>query len=201
MLCGLIDVGRFDPAHLRHLPAVGESLDALWLRGPMLTYDEWLTWGTTIRELVPSVPLWIGGHIRAAQALQASGLQWPARYAWIKRGTTKWRGPVVASIHSLSEFEERQEADGYVWGHAFASRSKPGLMPRSRASLEEILKRTAKPVLAIGGINAHTVCDVVSWGVAGVVVGDGIWQQSQPEHAAAAIKQVWTQRKGDIIRW
>ncbi len=193
MLWGLIDTARFDPRHWRNLPAVGVSLDGLWLRGPALSPAEWLEWGQAISRLIPQVPLWIGGNVLAARALKADGLQLPSHHLAARRVRDQWDRPIAASVHSLEEYERHREADWFIWGHAYATRSKPGMLPRSRASLEAILKRTAHPVMIIGGVNASTVSEVAHWGGSGVVVGDGIWQQSNPAAAAAVIKDLWNQ--------
>ncbi|MCY0863990.1 MAG: thiamine phosphate synthase [Sulfobacillus sp.] len=195
MIWGLIDAARFEDAQWAWLPKVAPYLDGVWLRAPTFTLEEWVDWGRRIRRSVPQIPLWVG-HLAAATALDAEGVQVSSTgptAAWIKK---RWTREVAASVHQVAEARYHEAADLWIWGHAFETRSKPGLAPRARTHLMELLAEPARPpVLVVGGITVETVGEVAGWGVQGLVVGDGIWRTLAPAEASRKIRQIWDERR------
>ncbi len=84
--------------------------------------------------------------------------------------------PLGASVHGQEQVDEALAAgvDYLIFGHVFATRSKPGLPPRGIVALRALAASVDVPVLAIGGISPDHAGEVAASGAAGVVVGSGI---------------------------
>nr|MDP9485910.1 thiamine phosphate synthase [Actinomycetota bacterium] len=87
------------------------------------------------------------------------------------------------SVHGLGEAREAVEAgvDYVTFGHVYPTSSKPGLPPRGVVELAEIVESVDVPVLAVGGIDAGNVCEVLRTGCAGVAVISAIGDARNPE--------------------
>ena len=57
-----------------------------------------------------------------------------------------------------------------TFGHVYPTSSKPGLPPRGVRELAGIVESVEVPVLAIGGIEASNVHEVLTTGASGVAV-------------------------------
>lgn len=94
------------------------------------------------------------------------------------------------SIHELKGATEA-EADGadyIIAGHVFGTDSKRGQPGRGLQWLSEVVRAVSVPVIAIGGIRADRVEDVLSAGAWGVAVGREILSASDPAVAARQIR-------------
>src|SRR5690606_23858041 len=72
------------------------------------------------------------------------------------------------SVHAAAGAREAIGADYVLAGHVFPSRSKPGVPPLGLEGLAAIVAAAPCPVIAIGGITAERVADVIGAGAAGV---------------------------------
>jgi thiamine-phosphate pyrophosphorylase len=102
-------------------------------------------------------------------------------------GPTKILG---VSIHTVTEAEAIDPADvDYVLaGPAFETASKPGYGPEiGRKGLAEIARAARVPVLAIGGVNAARLGELIAAGVAGVAVMGGVMRAADPAREVAAL--------------
>jgi len=97
---------------------------------------------------------------------------------------------VGRSVHSLAEARSAADegADYVTFGHIFDSASKPGLAPRGLDELARIVDGVGVPVLAIGGISAANVSQVLATRCAGVAVISAILFASSPRQAAANLR-------------
>jgi thiamine-phosphate pyrophosphorylase len=94
------------------------------------------------------------------------------------------------SIHTVTEAEAIDPAhvDYVLAGPAFETASKPGYGPEiGRKGLAEIARAARVPVLAIGGINAARVGELVAAGAAGVAVMGGVMRATDPAREVAAL--------------
>ncbi len=92
------------------------------------------------------------------------------------------------SIHTAAEAQAIDPAvvDYALAGPAFETPSKPGYGPEiGRKGLAEIAATARVPVLAIGGINAARIAEVIAAGCAGVAVMGSVMRAAYP---AAAIE-------------
>lgn len=87
------------------------------------------------------------------------------------------------SIHSVGEAASivPADVDYAVAGPAFETASKPGYGPEiGRKGLAEIARAAPVPVLAIGGVNALRVPELIATGAAGVAVMGGVMRAADP---------------------
>jgi len=97
---------------------------------------------------------------------------------------------IGVSIHTVTEAEriDPSHVDYAVAGPAFETASKPGYGPEiGRKGLTEIARTARVPVLAIGGINATRVGEVIAAGAAGVAVMGGVMRAGDPAGEVAAL--------------
>jgi thiamine-phosphate pyrophosphorylase len=90
---------------------------------------------------------------------------------------------VGVSIHTVTEAEaiDPRSVDYALAGPAFETPSKPGYGPEiGRKGLAEIACAARVPVLAIGGINAARIGELIAIGAAGVAVMGGIMRAADP---------------------
>lgn len=88
------------------------------------------------------------------------------------------------SIHSVGEAAAIVPAnvDYALAGPAFETASKPGYGPEiGHKGLAEIARAAPVPVLAIGGVNALRVPELMAAGVSGVAVMGGVMRAADPE--------------------
>ncbi len=95
------------------------------------------------------------------------------------------------SVHSLEEARRAVEAgaDYVTFGHVYPTASKPGLPPRGVRELARIVEAVPVPVLAVGGIDAANVSEVLATGASGVAVISAILEAEDPEEAAARLRR------------
>jgi len=94
------------------------------------------------------------------------------------------------SIHTVVEAEaiDANSADYALAGPAFETPSKPGYGPEiGRKGLTEIARSAKVPVLAIGGINAARVAELIASGAAGVAVMGGVMRAPDPAQEVSGL--------------
>lgn len=94
------------------------------------------------------------------------------------------------SIHTVTEAEhiDPVHIDYALAGPAFETASKPGYGPEiGRKGLGDIARAARVPLLAIGGINAARVGELVAAGAAGVAVMGGVMRAPDPGREVAAL--------------
>ena len=94
------------------------------------------------------------------------------------------------SVHTATEAAAIDPAfvDYALAGPAFETASKPGYGPEiGRNGLFEIVSAACVPVLAIGGVNAARVAELVAAGAAGVAVMGVVMRAVDPANEVAAL--------------
>jgi len=85
------------------------------------------------------------------------------------------------SIHTPAEAASASSADYVVAGPAYETASKPGYGPALNASgISAIAKRSSVPVIAVGGIAASNLSEIIKAGAAGIAVMGGIMRAADP---------------------
>jgi thiazole tautomerase (transcriptional regulator TenI) len=79
---------------------------------------------------------------------------------------------------------ERAGADFLFAGSIYPTSSHVETTPGGLGLLAECVDACTKPVLAIGGVNAQRVSDVLSTGAYGIAVISAVWNAADPVHAA-----------------
>jgi thiamine-phosphate pyrophosphorylase len=101
------------------------------------------------------------------------------------------RGKLIGvSIHTVIEAEaiDPSTVDYALAGPAFETASKPGYGPEiGHKGLAEIARAARVPVLAIGGINAARVAELIAAGAAGVAVMGGVMRAADPAREVAGL--------------
>jgi thiamine-phosphate pyrophosphorylase len=135
--------------------------------------------------------LTLHGEPAAARAAGLDGVHLPARGDPAAARAVLGPGALIGmSIHSAADAAalDRALVDYAVAGPAFATASKPGYGPALGVDgLAAIARATAVPVVAIGGIAAHVVPEVMESGVAGVAVMGAVMRAAEPD---VVIKQI-----------
>jgi thiamine-phosphate pyrophosphorylase len=94
------------------------------------------------------------------------------------------------SIHTVTQAEAIDPAcvDYALAGPAFETASKPGYGPEiGRKGLAEIARAARVPVLAIGGVNAARIGELIAAGAAGVAVMGGAMRAPDPGRHVGAL--------------
>ncbi|MBI3091216.1 MAG: thiamine phosphate synthase [Candidatus Tectomicrobia bacterium] len=136
------------------------------------------------------VPLLINDRIDVALACGAAGVQLagtslPTPQARTLVGPRRYLG---VSTHSLEEAEcaAREGADFVLFGPVFATPSKLAFgSPQGIERLRQVCRAVSCPVLAIGGIKAQHLPEVLGVGAHGVAVISAILASPDPTAAAA----------------
>lgn len=99
---------------------------------------------------------------------------------------------IAVSVHTPDEAQRAVSlgVDYLTFGHVFETRTHPGVPGRGIGALQEIVSAIDIPVLAIGGITAANVADVLSTGCAGVAVSSAVLEAPSPAHAVTALRAV-----------
>lgn len=111
----------------------------------------------------------------------------PGRSAKRLLGTDRLMG---ISVHDQEEAiaARAQDADYVLFGHVYATPSHPGEAGRGLDALRAVARAVDIPVIAIGGITAERVDEVLAAGAAGVAVIGAISRDDDPEARADEIR-------------
>ena len=183
--------------------AVAGGVDMVQLRDHELPAGELLEMARTLKRVTRGKALIvINDRIDVAQAVEADGIQVPEA-GLPTRVAAKLIGRysvVGRSVHDAeSALRAHQEgADFVVAGTIYKTASKPDAKPVGPGIIAEITKDSSLPVLAIGGITADKVAEVIQAGAAGVAVISAITKATDPKAAAQALndalKEAWAAR-------
>src|SRR4051794_3258765 len=96
------------------------------------------------------------------------------------------------SVHSVDgAIRAAEDGAGYLLaGTIFPSRSHPGGGTHGTELIRAIRARTGLPLIAIGGINASNVADVMDAGADGVAVISAVLGESNPWQSASALARL-----------
>jgi thiamine-phosphate pyrophosphorylase len=177
-------------ARLALADVVGRALAAgcRWvsLREKDLAEDDQIALARTLAQLTRrhGARLSVHGDAALAKACGADGVHLPSSSD--PAASRALLGPdklIGVSIHTVTEAEaiDPGTVDYAIAGPAFETASKPGYGPEiGRKGLAEIAAAARVPVLAIGGINAARVAEVLAAGPAGVAVMGGVMRAADP---------------------
>jgi thiamine-phosphate pyrophosphorylase len=138
----------------------------------------------------------VNARIDVALAADADGVQLGRRSLPVEAVRRIAPGMRVGvSVHSLDEARvaEVAGADWLIFGHVFPTASHPEEPPRGLAALAEVCRTTRIPVIAIGGIDADRVPEVLTAGAAGVAVISAVLGAEDPGKATRELtsRLVW----------
>ena len=102
-----------------------------------------------------------------------------------------WGLLLGASVHGPKEAREAVDGgvDYVTFGHVYPTSSKPGLPPSGVLQLAEVVESVEVPVLAIGGIVASNVREVLQTGCAGIAVISAVLAAEDPGAATRELRR------------
>jgi thiamine-phosphate pyrophosphorylase len=140
---------------------------------------------------VEGAKLMLHGEASLAASAGADGVHLPAGSDLAAGRARVGPGKLVGvSIHTVGEAEaiDPSVVDYVLAGPAFETPSKPGYGPEiGHKGFLEITRVARVPVLAIGGINAARLGELVAAGAAGVAVMGGVMRANDPAQEARAL--------------
>ena len=181
--------------------AVRGGVDAVQVREKGRPAAEVLEAALTMVALGSCLVL-VNDRVDVTLASGAAGVHLPARGLPLEAARRLLPAPdgwlVGVSVHSLEEAQAAAAggADYVTFGHVLPTGSKPGLPPRGVQELARVVREVPIPVLAIGGIDASNVADVLSTGCAGVAVIRSVLQSEDPCRAVAELRAAGARARG-----
>ena len=172
----------------RELAAGGGADLALHARGRLLSGLEHYELANGLAAYPPS-RLFVNDRLDVALAARAAGVQLGSGSLApedARRLNPVWW--IGRSVHDLAEAEAARAAgaDYLLVGPVFPTATHPGWVPLGVAALREIVA-IGPPVIAIGGVTADRVADLVDAGVRGVAAIRALWDALEPAAAARAM--------------
>ena len=172
--------------------AVEVGITMVQLREKDLPAAEQLELGAQVQRAVQEKALFIiNDRVDIAKALGADGVQLPESglAVHMARDILGPQALIGRSVHSLegAVAAEQAGADYLIYGPVYATRSHPSVRPAGRLALQEVAQAVTIPVLAIGGITAENIRDVLHAGAAGAAVVSAIFSAAAPKAAAAEL--------------
>jgi thiamine-phosphate pyrophosphorylase len=120
------------------------------------------------------VLLLIGADVRLACMVGADGVHLPERMAYrapaLRRAHPRW----LVTVAAHSPRAARVAADAAVVSAVFPSRSPSAGKPLGVLRLAQIVRRTATPIYALGGVNNKTARRLLPAGVVGIAAVEGL---------------------------
>ena len=169
--------------------AVAGGVGLVELREKDLPAGELLALAQRLREATRGRALLVvNDRVDVALASGADGVHLPEASLAVASARRLVGGQrlVGRSVHSLAAAQESaaERADYLILGTIFATTSKPGLAPAGVSLVEEVAPRVPIPVLAIGGVTARNVEQVIEAGTSGAAVVSAIFSARSPRAAA-----------------
>lgn len=205
VLCFVVDRASVKDGDIEEAvrQAVAGGVNLVQLREPDLGAGELLDLTRKLKAATRGRALLIvNDRIDVANAAEVDGVQipedgLPTRAA---RGLIGRYNVIGRSVHDLAAAQSAIDdgADFALVGTIYKSTSHPDVKPAGIKLIEDITKDSSFPVLAIGGITADKVVEVVKAGAAGVAVISAIAKAEDMKAAAEeltkALKEAWEVR-------
>ena len=172
--------------------AIAGGVDVVQLRDKEEPGGALLELATALGEVTRgSAILLVNERADVAAACGADGVQLgeAAMPTGAVRAILREESIIGRSVHSVEGASLALDADFLLVGTMFATRSHPGEEPSGPGLLERIRAAgVATPLLAIGGITADNVAQVMRAGADGAAVITAVLASSDPEREASRIK-------------
>lgn len=184
--------------------AVAGGVNLIQLRERDLPAGELLALAQLLKKAIAGrALLFVNDRVDVALACAAHGVQLgeKALPVPVVRRLVGDKLLIGRSVHSVSGALQAvaEGADFLVAGTIFASPTHPEESPAGVGLLTAIVGEVRLPCLAIGGVNASNVREVMAAGAAGVAVITAILAAPDPKRAAQELREamdsVWAHRK------
>ena len=130
----------------------------------------------------------VNGNADVACEIAADGLHLPADAPFARPDGVALVGRSVHSVEAAVR-AEREGADYLIAGPIYETPSHPGVPAAGVRLISAIVAAVSVPVVAIGGITASRVPDVLSAGASGVAVISAVLGAESPRDAASALSE------------
>lgn len=173
---------------VRTAKAIMPFVTFLHIREKNRTEEELAVWlETLLQEGIPADKLIVNGHPHLASRFCLGAVHLPESEMGVRFVSAHHPGVRIgASVHSLRAAKDRagQGVDYLMYGNVYETSCKPGLKGKGLGTLGRIAGGVGCPVIAVGGITARRVGEVIEAGAAGVAVRSGIMLAADPSAAA-----------------
>jgi thiamine-phosphate pyrophosphorylase len=170
--------------------AVAGGADAVQLREKDLPHSELAVLAGRLRSVSEGRALLVvNGPPEVALAARADGLHLPEDAPF---PDPRPEGLLVGrSVHSVAAARraEAEGADYLIAGPVYDTPSHPVARPAGLSLIQEVAGAVAVPVLAIGGVTAGRVDELIAAGAGGVAVISAVLGQRYPRAAAAELRR------------
>jgi thiamine-phosphate pyrophosphorylase len=183
--------------------AVAGGVTMVQLREPGMAAGDLLNLARRLKQITRGKALLvINDRIDIAIAVEADGVQVPEAGlpTLTARGLIGKYAVLGRSVHSVEEAQRasREGAEFVIAGTIYQSPTHPDFAPVGPGLIEEITRDSSFPVLAIGGVTADKVDELVKAGAAGIAIVSAIANASEPKAAAeelmTALREAWSAR-------
>lgn len=171
------------------------SVDSVQLRDRAAPAGDLLTTALALARAArgEDARLLINDRVDVALAVRAHGVHLPARGIGVAAARAllePWQ-LVGVSVHSVEAAvaAARSGADYVTFGHVYPTPTHGGEPPRGTGALADVVASVDVPVLAIGGIDAARVPEVLATGCAGIAVIAAVISARDPGAAAATLRE------------
>ena len=187
--------------------AVAGGVTMVQLRDRAMPAGEMLDMARRLKTITRGKALLIvNDRVDVAIAAEADGVQLPedGLAAIVARGLIGKYSVLGRSVHGVDAAVQagREGAEFVIAGTIYKSPSKPDAKPVGPGLISDITKAVNLPVVAVGGITAANVSEVVQAGAAGVAVISAIAGADDSKAAAAelskALAEAWAARKESL---
>jgi len=174
--------------------AVAGGVNVVQLREKDLAAAQLVPLADRLRAITQGKALLIvNGRLDVALLCAADGVHLPERGPSVA-ATRRLAGDgfiIGRSVHSVEAAVKAQDegADYVQVGAIFATRSHPGLSPAGPALLKSVAARVTIPIVAVGGITAENVGQVMRAGARGAAVISVILGSPSPAAAARRLAE------------
>ena len=183
--------------------AIEGGVNAVQLREKDLAPEKLLPLARRLRIVTGDrAALIVNGPLEVALAADADGVHLPEAATDIERPARPFL--VGRSVHSREAAERAWSecSDYLIAGPVFETPSHAGVSPGGLALVDDIARAVAIPVLAIGGISAERIEEVMHAGAGGVAVISAILSRESPGDAARelreALEEAWIEAKRGV---
>ena len=206
-LYAVTDLKRGDAQFLKKAEdALKGGADVLQLRSKVLTDAELVDAGRELRALTRKLKKLFIVNDRAdiARVLDADGVHLgqddlPVSLA---RKILKPGAIIGKSTHSLEQAlaAQKEEIDYMGVGPVFSTPTKPAYKPVGLELVKQVASRARIPFVAIGGIGADNIEEVLECGAARVAVVRALWESPDAFRAAQNLKTILERYEGPLLQ-
>jgi thiamine-phosphate pyrophosphorylase len=185
--------GPTDPSEDRLVDAVASAVEGgvnvVQLREKDLAPTDLALLAARLRATIGDrALLLVNGNADVASEVAADGLHLPADAPFARPDGVALVGRSVHSVEAAVQ-AEREGADYVIAGPIYETRSHRGVAAAGVGLISAVVASVSVPVVAIGGITAARVPDVLSAGAGGVAVISAVLGANSPGAAACALRE------------